>query len=682
MRASGGGGVTILIDPTSLRRAASRLHDVAGELTSVAGTVVCPALPEMPPGLAPAVAGRLSDLGRTLATAQKTIADSSVELIRRAFWTEIADELITGTPLGAAQLAQFKAWLRDGSLVRYAEPWQAELAGRYVGTLYRGHIDDPRQLVELSDILRRSAADVDFSVGFVQGFGAANLAHVPRVIQSMEWGQALSLFGPGTDPYQDGSLGVRLATEGYRLDRDPRALLSTFAMALAVATSSGRVDRDEEEELAAQPDHWAVAQLLANDERFGTTFLQQVFRHEVVDEIVREGPGQLSFGVPTSYAPIGGKFGHPLPTDVKTIALEAIARNGDAAAAVLSQPLPHAVFVMSPWERRETADPIDILYRFGNWSDDGRAVAHVYAAAVDRLHEQLDGQRLDAVTRANSITKAFAEQTLHAPHALGAVTDALAQDLAAHHMPSLYDAAGAMNGGDHIWLAPPEDGARLDMGVRALRDLMVKFEDRPAAAHAFFTAAAREQAELILANTHAPPTPETSAWTVKVGAFNTVLMNAHDVRLGDRFDARNAQHQLVFSFLHAVAGDVAKAVPGGELIAGPALDALDHATAPSAAALAAQQGDVNSVVINGMHAAIANGYYANGLIPRDGVPEAILAHPGDAHSPLKPYSSLETDPQIGEYNSWMNEAPPVLKLTAETSQTLGSTMVNVQNELQ
>src|SRR5882672_7750899 len=120
MRPSEGGG-RIMIEPTGLRRSASRLRDVATELGSVAGAVACPALPEMPPGLAPAVSGRLTDFGRLLSNQQQALAQSADELVRRAFWADIADELLAGTPLSATRLRQFKAWLGDGSLMRYAE---------------------------------------------------------------------------------------------------------------------------------------------------------------------------------------------------------------------------------------------------------------------------------------------------------------------------------------------------------------------------------------------------------------------------------------------------------------------------------------------------------------------------------------------------------------------------------
>ena len=117
--------------------------------------------------------------------APEPLAESAIELERRALWAEIADELIAGVPLSAALLRQFLDGLRDGSLVRYAEPWQAELAGEYVAGIYaddyteipradrargapRGERTERRLLGRLRRALRRG-----------------QIADIPRVIQAM-----------------------------------------------------------------------------------------------------------------------------------------------------------------------------------------------------------------------------------------------------------------------------------------------------------------------------------------------------------------------------------------------------------------------------------------------------------------------------------------------------------------
>ena len=65
------------------------------------------------------------------------IREAAVELTRRALWAEIADKLASGTDLSDSQLREFNAWLMDGSMLRYANSYQAGLAGDFVGAAYR-----------------------------------------------------------------------------------------------------------------------------------------------------------------------------------------------------------------------------------------------------------------------------------------------------------------------------------------------------------------------------------------------------------------------------------------------------------------------------------------------------------------------------------------------------------------
>ena len=84
-------------------------------------------------------------------------------------------------------------------LMRFADPWQAEAAGRYIGSIYRENFEEPERLFELAQILRASqvwaptTAEVEaFSAGFVTTFGAKNLVEVPRIIQAVEWSRVIT----------------------------------------------------------------------------------------------------------------------------------------------------------------------------------------------------------------------------------------------------------------------------------------------------------------------------------------------------------------------------------------------------------------------------------------------------------------------------------------------------------
>ena len=137
MRASGGGGGggTIVLDPEGLRRSASLLSEAASAYDGSASRLSGTAYPEMPPGVREQVVGAVSAAGSELAAVVPELLESARELQTRALWGDIADRLAAGYDLEDGQLAEFKAAMASGALLRYAEPWQAELARSYAEEL-------------------------------------------------------------------------------------------------------------------------------------------------------------------------------------------------------------------------------------------------------------------------------------------------------------------------------------------------------------------------------------------------------------------------------------------------------------------------------------------------------------------------------------------------------------------
>ena len=149
--------------------------------------------------------------------------EDAVELERRALWAEIADQLSSGRELEGSQLREFLAWMKDGSLLRYADVDQAEAAGAYIGAMYRDNFKDPEELFELAQILHASQENAHgdeldaFSAAFVDRFGAENLVEVPRVIQAIEWSHVLSSGMTMTvDPHVLHDVAYRVGRSGPR----------------------------------------------------------------------------------------------------------------------------------------------------------------------------------------------------------------------------------------------------------------------------------------------------------------------------------------------------------------------------------------------------------------------------------------------------------------------------------
>jgi hypothetical protein len=582
--ARGGGGGRILIDPVSLRRGARELRDGSGDLNLLAARLRGAPTPEMPPGVAAAVSGGIASVASSLDSFVDPLADSAVELERRALWAEIADELIAGTPLTGAALAQFLAGLRDGTLVRYAEPWQAELAGRYVAGMYASTYKDPEKLIELAQLLQANGSQGEasgaFMAGFVEGFGPERMVDIPRVIQAMEWTPGMNVGGSYSDSFVDWELGQELYMDGYRLpdDVDPVELLGIFSMTLALATTSGRVARDVEHDIAWDEDSWAVAQLL-HEGQFGANFLKEAFQSVVVDDIVRAaartGPDM------TSYMAIGGGDGEgpEISTDRRSLVLNAMLRNPEGAALALSTELPEEVYVSGRWAV-ETRDPIAVLYA-ADWEEDGELFADLYRQAT--TWAQSEAAEPGTSRQGNEITLQLIERVSNDLRGdLGPVTDALAADIADHHVRSLFEMDLSYSGesGDTVGKGILDlTSDRIVLDARQVEELVSAMSEREEADRIFVRGLADGQASYLAEMVRDHP-DDGEVWGAQVGTLNQYVLNAHDLERTMEFNEASTNQKIGISLLGATLTGLTEGTPFG-VLTGPATTLIDVATAPS-----------------------------------------------------------------------------------------------------
>jgi hypothetical protein len=653
-QASGGGGGRIVINPAELRRGATRLRELSSELTVAARALIKAPTPVTAPEVA-GVPEAVHQVGSTLDALVEPLTDSAVELDRRALWAEIADELIAGVPLTSAQLREFMLGLRDGTLVKYAEPWQAHLAGEYLGNAYRSNYkDSPEKLRELVTLMRANGGIFDeahgaFFAGFIEKFGPTNVAHIARVIQAMQMPGAYQ----NVTGWNDNELMFKYFMDNVRLeDKDAIEFMTTFGMAVAVATYTGQLTRyapGAERTIGHDPDAWAVAQLLAYKGPFGATFLRDVFQNGVIAEIGRSagllgGPSPMDMEIQ-----IGGPSG--ISTDQTRLILDALARNPHAVALALSDPIPQELQISNLLQGN--SNPIAILYDQMDWEDDGQEFAALYQTGIDWCYQNGDE------TRAYGMTASLIDRTINSEwRDLAPMTDALARDLRDHHMPDLFlSATGAYFGGPSGdfqagFVGEAEiNGARglhLILEKGELTDLVRAMADHPSADQIFLAGAAEYQAELIRANATEPSTSGGDLlWATHIGNFDGIVMNAHDLDLAENFDKDNQQHQIIFMFLDTAAGLV-----GGPEGAGVGLvvSAVDEQTKPSFEALVQSADSEKELLIATTHAAIAAGYYENGVLGPDGAPPRELLVNGH----LVPFTELKDPDKIRQFLLWVN----------------------------
>ncbi|HEY3181624.1 MAG TPA: hypothetical protein VGJ77_02220 [Gaiellaceae bacterium] len=669
----------VVVNPLDLRRGASRLRDASKELTVVARALAGVGLPEMPAGVAAHVEGGIASARSLLDGNAPQLADGSVELERRALWAEIADRLDAGYPLSGTQLKEFVSWMKDGTLLRFATPHEAASAGRYLGVLYRGNFKHPDRLIELAQILRAGetwadpAALREFSGAFVESFGAQNLVEVPRVIQAIEWSHVIN---GSFSPQERHVLAVVAREWGDRdLEQDPvDDLLAPFAVALANATYSGRLTRTTEDAIAHDEDTWATAQLLTKG-TFSTHFLLECFQTGVVQKIVEHsrwegtaaGLGEEPHDAPYSLGRFWEHGDHEgVPYDTKQIVLAALARNPEAAQLALTTPLAGVEVFDRVGQQHAVTSPVRLLYDHGRFDDDGRAFGSAYTAAVDSyLAPGTAPHELDA---GNKLTLAVLDRVIHGDRDdLGGVTDALASDLASHHLAALHEDAATNAATDHdggiAGYIDPEVDHRIHLSRAEIVDTLSKVTGRDDAGRAFLTGAAHYQADSIAEGTTAAPTFEGDySWAHRAGAFDKLLMEAGDVnRLHDFHDAQE-QQRMVVGFMNDVVSLV-KVNPVAGVAIHHGIDAIGDSMAPSADELMKDNDRAHAVVQNGLTAAIVKGYADHGHIDLSGAEQRHLVRGGS----LVSYNELDGIPR-GRFEDWMNNDPDVSRIVHEALQ--------------
>jgi hypothetical protein len=654
------GGGRILISPADLRRGSSRLRTLSGELKAAAGRLQNAPAPETAPP-ADGVPDAVHAAGARIDTLAQPLADSAVELDRRALWAEIADELMAGYPLSRAQMSEFMAGLRDGTLVRYAEPWQAELAGAWLGRAFRGDYQNPAKVIQLADLLRANVAYDDvhgsFTAGFIQEFGAQRLVDMPRVIQAMEWTQALTAPNFYADHDVDAQLGLELGSKGYELDRDPVALLGSFGMALAVATSSGRLSRETERAVAYDEDTWAVSQLLYQG-TFGGTFLRDCFEHIAVPAIQREAAMLIGGPDPTAYLPIGGRDGHGamIPVDQKLLVLHAIDRNPEAAMVTLATPLEHPVYIATPWSAGETRNPVAVLYA-ARWDDGGKLFAHMYTGATD--YAQSQAGTLGTSVEGNRITLQLADRIINGYRDdLHPVTAAFVDDLVRHdHVHSLIDAAGSAGDetdGDDTAGFLDVSSHRIYLNADEMQKLFVNLTHDSTADARLTSEIGKQQAAYIAEQVSTNP-DASGYWAHKVGSFDQLILNAHDIGREVDFQHQTELQKIGLTAVTTAAHVLTEGHPLGFLV-GPLGELVGLGLEPDHGQVTDANFQDKLQTDGAVKALIATGFYeyggddgAHGL-PAPDVPQLLGP---DGH--LRTYGGLP-GPLRAEFDDWVERS--------------------------
>jgi hypothetical protein len=644
----GGGGVRIVINPADLRRGAGRLRGVAVDLNATTVRAQSEPFPSMPADVVADARSTIDSVVSVLTTLVNPFGESAVELDRRALWAEIADQLIAGVPLSSAQLREFMEGLKDGSLVRYAEPWQAELAGALVGNMYRDNYTQIPKLEELARILLANGRDGAFAAGFVEGFGAENVAEIPRVLQAATSPQALLMGLPGLTENARRDLAALFTQDEYdwRYDRDNALeILGAFSLILATATTSGRLDRSVEQDLAYDGDRWALAQLV-HENVFGTEFLTDLFHSGVIAWI------DAGMDDPRPTSMFGGYDEGPILVsgDQMVMIMEAVGRNSEASAQILTAPIPEQFrqsltesYELGDHDPLERNDVLQILYRHGDWGDQGAALAEVYTNGVNHLWANAsDGHNLQY---AHVATQTLVDETLDPERwEIPAMTHALAQDLVAHHLEDLQRGAFANIPNDPggsdlagrliVDSTEVSDGMYLQFGTNEITDVVRAIAEHDDSYDLFLGGVADFQHDWVAS--HVGNSSDLT-WAAEMGAFDGALQNASDLERFEDFDSGNSAHEKFFMFVHAGTGFI----PNPFVSAGTdiTVSILEGATAPDPNDVIHSNHDAQAVFSNAAQAQIALGYYEAGLIDTP-PPSPADYEPEDGRPPREYFTDL------------------------------------------
>jgi hypothetical protein len=656
------GGGRIVINPADLRRGSNRLRHLSGELKLAGNRLRAAPVPETAPP-ADGVPTAVHALGARIDTLVQPLADSATELDRRALWAEIADQLIPGATLSGSQLAEFMAGLRDGTMIRYAEPWQAELAGEWLGRTFRDGYKVPAQVMRLADLLQANAVYDDvhgmFMAGFIHEFGAQRLVDMPRVIQAMEWTQALSAPLYLRDHDVDTELGFKLGMDGYELDRDPVGLLGSFSMALAVATYSGRLSRETERAVAYDEDTWAVSQLLYQG-KFGGTFLRDCFEHIAVPAIQREAAASMIGGPdPTAYFAIGGRDGHgpTIPIDQKLLVLQALDRNPEAAMVTLSTPLEHPVYIASPWSDGQTRNPVAVLYA-ARWDDDGKLFAHIYTHATD--YAQNNAATLGTSVEGNRITLQLADRIIENYRGdLHPVVAAFVDDLVRHdHIHSLIDAAGSagdQTDGDDTAGFLDVSSHRIYLNADEMQKLFVNLTHDSDADARLTSEIGKQQAAYIAGQVATNP-DASGYWAHKIGSFNQLILNAHDIGREIDFQHQSELQKVGLTAVTTAAHVLTEGHPLGVLV-GPLGELVGLGLEPDHGAVVDANFQDKLQTDGAVKALIATGFYEYGgdRFGGHGLPTPEVAQLLGPDGHLRGYGGL-AGPLRVEFDDWVERS--------------------------
>jgi hypothetical protein len=678
----GGGGTTIVIDPDSLRRAGSRLKGVAGELQRLQTALASLDVPLLPPSVAGIVPGAISAGSSATSSSAPSLEDVVVELTRRAFWAEYADQLMAGYPLSGSALKEFQQYLQDGTLLQYATADEARAAGVELAKMGADFRKNPSILFSLALSLKggESVADQtlrnEFSAGFVNQFGATRMSEIPRAIQALESSQQLAFNSSDTDPFLLRDVAQLAQQQGLEVHGDPlKDLLAPFSVALADATSAGLVTRTIEQKIASNRDSWSTAALLSQGGHFGTPFLLDCFKSGVVDKIAQESPYHILGNpsgpqLPVEYT-LGWDDGHPLPNDTKQIVLAALARNPEAAAEALTMPLSDVQVANEYGQWNHVTDPVQLLYQYGHFDDHGAAFGDAFNAGEAYAHG--NGQ----AGAASRLTQTVIDQVLdHHQDGMSGLQPALAKTLGDHYMHSLYVSAdGGGNGADydpdHDGIIGQSNADGIDLSRRQVQNLVGTLIADDGSRQPLLHGVTAYEANQIRTGIASGASP--AQWAHQIGSFNGLLNSANAENTVGDVQAAEARQDAISSAL----GDVVSLLPippDVSVVAAHVPDLVAQHWGPHGPSATVQIGDFREHLQDQLDAALTSGYVDAHPDLGAAIPSQVAAmgqQPGwtptsfvDSSGHVLPWNQMTADQQR-TFNAWYEHETSIQHLAGD-----------------
>jgi hypothetical protein len=463
-------------------------------------------------------------------------------------------------------------------------------------------LDDPRKLQELARKLDEHQGQEAFAARFIEKFGAKQFLQVPRTLQAWEHRR---VYSGGMTPPNERYLRPD-KTHDEPKPGEVEQILYAFSATLATTSTSDDLSEKQQDaldDIAKAKDALALSWLLTDNKHvFDKEFLLKSFEHvkKNIEDQARDAANNIHR---TSYAtgPITGRDGELLSGDLKVGILNAISRNPEAVLELTNmkfKPISIEVFAEKP---QKIDNPVDLLYRHGNFEDKGAALGRMMKASHDQLQHlayaagRETEQGMASLTRANEITLRMAHEAAYGREQIDRIVVGLAPILANQHMGDLQESVRNLGGAqyglgksvveaaDQAFFIGKATAARVDFSTQQVEDILTAICVDPEAERVFGEGLAKHQTRLITENLAQQDLAGEGAWAQDLGVLTAKYVNAagnHAMGEFEAAEARRAQQLAIFDTVVELAPVVGKAVSAtaGNVVEG----VLKYGTLPSA----------------------------------------------------------------------------------------------------